>query len=234
MSHAGTLLNISFRFTYQWFCFAEIVPSFNSKAQNWARTVQQEHSYDAARLIYFLRHYVRSDFGMCTVFMNMLHFAVRWESRKQQCPTCHLLQGQRKLGSSLHASVQSAGSVFWTLKTVQCMKPSSPLNQTNSEHIVYLFCLKQETVSIQLELLEVPQSFLQWSVWVLPPLNSRFMENKQGKDNLQKYPLTSNKENMQWLLYLQEPFILTIYFQMCTETPRFEKSLHLWTQKNKC
>lgn len=123
---------------------------------------------------------------------------------------------------------------FWTLKTVQCMKPSSPLNQTNSEHIVYLFCLKQETVSIQLELLEVPQTFLQWSVWVLPPLNSRFMENKQGKENLQKYPLTSNKENMQWLLYLQEPFILTIYFQMCTETPRFEKSLHLWTQKNKC
>lgn len=116
MSHAGTLLNISFCFTYQWFCFAEIVPSFNSKAQNWARTVQQEHSYDAARLIYFLRHYVRSDFGMCTVFMNMLHFAVRWESRKQQCPTCHLLQGQRKLGSSLHASVQSAGLVFWTLK----------------------------------------------------------------------------------------------------------------------
>lgn len=78
---------------------------------------------------------------MCTVFMNVLHFAVRWSSRQRQCPTCHPLQGQRKLGSSRHASAQSAGLVFWTLKTVQCMQPSSPLNQTDSEHIIYLFCL---------------------------------------------------------------------------------------------
>lgn len=37
---------------------------------------------------------------------------------------------------------------------------------------------------------------------------------KQGKDNLQEYPLIGNKENMQELLYLQEPFILTVYVQM--------------------
>lgn len=91
----------------------------------------------------------------------------------------------------------------------------------------------QETVSTQLELLEVPQSFLQWSVWVLPPFNSRLMENKQGKDNLQEYPLTSNKGNVQWLLCLQEPFVLTICSQMWVETPRLEKTLHLWSQKNK-
>lgn len=49
------------------------------------------------------------------------------------------------------------------------------------------------------------------------------MENKQGKDNMQEYPLTSNKENMQQLLCLEEPFILTIYVQMWAGTPGFEK-----------
>lgn len=57
---------------------------------------------------------------------------------------------------------------------------------------------------------------------------------KQGKDNLQEYPLIGNKENMQELLYLQEPFILTVYVQMWAGIPGFEKkSLHFWTQKNK-
>lgn len=170
---------------------------------------------------------------MCTVFMNMLHFTVRWSSRQRQCPTCHPLQGQRKLGSSRHASAQSAGLVFWTLKTVQCMEPGSSLKQTNSEHIIYLFCLTRRLWAPSWSFLKFHSHSCNDLLWVLPPFNSRLMENKQGKDNLQEYPLTSIKGNVQWLLCLQEPFVLTIYSQMWVETPRLEKSLHLWSQKNK-
>lgn len=49
---------------------------------------------------------------------------------------------------------------------------------------------------------------------------------------MQEYPLTGNKENMQEILYLQEPLVLKIHVQMWAGIPGFEKkTLHLWTQK---